>query len=81
MDGIVPELCWSAKERLLKRLRKCQDMRLRMRYLIVINLVQHRSARETASELLVLKQATGLANWQRLGARTPSASDVVGGAG
>jgi hypothetical protein len=47
-----------------------------MRYLIVINLVQHRSARETASELLVLKQATGLANWQRLGARTPSASDV-----
>jgi len=53
MDGIVPEMRWSAKERLVNRLRKILDVKLRTRYLIVINLVRHRTASETASVLSV----------------------------
>ncbi len=51
MDGIVPEMRWSAKERLVKRLRRCREVKLRTRYLIVLNLVRHRRASETASVL------------------------------
>ena len=53
MDGIVPEMRWSAKERLIKRLRKIRDVKLRTRYLIVVNLIRHRLASETASALSV----------------------------
>jgi transposase len=49
MDGIVPRVRHSVKERLYKRLRKCRDSRLRTRYLIVLNLLQHRSAQDTAA--------------------------------
>ena len=53
MDGIVPEMRWSAKERLVKRLRKIREVKLRTRYLIVINLVRHCTASETAGALSV----------------------------
>jgi transposase len=53
MEGIVPALRSSAKERLCKRLRECRDMRLRTRYLIVINLVRGHSAARTAEALSV----------------------------
>lgn len=53
MEGIVPVLRSSAKERLYKRLRECRDMRLRTRYLIVINLVRGRSAAGTGHALSV----------------------------
>lgn len=51
MDGIVPEMRWSAKERRVKRLRGCREVKLRTRELIVINLVRHRRASETANLL------------------------------
>ena len=53
MDGIVPEMRWSAKERLVKRLRRIREVKLRTRYLIVINLVRHCTASETAGALSV----------------------------
>ena len=53
MEGIVPVLRGRAKDRLYKRLRECRDMRLRTRYLIVINLVRGHSAAQTAQVLSV----------------------------
>jgi transposase len=53
MEGIVPALRGSAKDRLFTRLRKCRDMRLRTRYLIVINLARGYSASQTARVLAV----------------------------
>jgi transposase len=49
MEGIIPSLRQSAKERLLKNLRSCSDAKLKTRYLIVINLLHGRLADETAS--------------------------------
>jgi transposase len=53
MEGIVPELCYSAKERLLRRMRKCRDVKEKTRLLIIINLLDGRSAAETAKVLQV----------------------------
>jgi len=49
MEGIMPRLRQSAKERLLKNLRSCREAKLKTRYLIVVNLVHGRTADETAS--------------------------------
>jgi transposase len=48
MEGIIPFLRWSAKERLLKNMRSCQDAKLKTRYLIIVNLLNRRSPNETA---------------------------------
>jgi transposase len=48
MEGIMPGLRRSAKERLLKNLRTCRDVKLRTRYLIVVNLIHGHTADETA---------------------------------
>jgi transposase len=53
MEGIMPRLRQSAKERLLKKMRRCRDARLKIRYLIVVNLGQGRSADETAQAVKV----------------------------
>lgn len=53
MEGIVPSLRQSAKERLLKQLRFCREARLKVRYLIIVNLVNGRTAAETAEILKV----------------------------
>jgi transposase len=49
MEGIIPALRGSAKERLCRQLRKCRDTKLRMRYLVIINLANGRSAGQTAT--------------------------------
>ena len=48
MDGIVPRIGYCDKVRLYKELRKCRDAKLKVRYLIVVNLVSGRSPRDTA---------------------------------
>jgi len=48
MEGIMPSLRQSAKERLLRNMRGCCDAQLKIRYLIVVNLMQGRTADETA---------------------------------
>lgn len=53
MEGILPRLRRCDKQRALRNLRKCTDMKLRTRYLIIVNLMHGRSARETAAILQV----------------------------
>jgi hypothetical protein len=53
MEGIVPELNWSAKLRLRRQARECGDADLKTRYLIIVNLVDGLSATETAKCLAV----------------------------
>jgi transposase len=57
MEGIVPVLRGSAKDRLYRQLRNCRDAKLRMRYLIIINLVHGRSPTETARVLHVSRSS------------------------
>jgi putative transposase len=51
MRAIVPKVRFSVKERLLRQLRRCRDAGLRTRYLIIINLLNGRSASDTAAVL------------------------------
>lgn len=51
MDGILPKLRWIDKERLVERMRRCRDARLKGHYLVIVNLFEGRSTRETAKAL------------------------------
>ena len=51
MSAIVLKVRLCVKERLLRQLRRCRAAGLRTRYLIIINLVNGRSAYETAAAL------------------------------
>jgi transposase len=53
MDDIVPHLARRDKRRLQKRVRRCRDTALSIRYLIVLNLAEGRSPTETAKTLQV----------------------------
>src|SRR6266852_352039 len=53
MGGIVLKVRFSVKERLLKNLRRCRAAGVRQRYLIIVNVVNGRSARQTAEVLHV----------------------------
>lgn len=53
MEGILPALRWSVKERLLRNLKTCREAELRTRYLIIVNLMRGRAARCTAEVLSV----------------------------
>jgi transposase len=51
MPSILAGGRFSVKEKLCKQLRRCSDASVRIRYLIVINLLNKRSARQTAAAL------------------------------
>jgi transposase len=51
MTTILPRLRFSVKQRLLQQLRQCRQAGIRLRYLIIINLDNGRSARHTAAVL------------------------------
>jgi transposase len=53
MEGIVPPLRHSAKERLIRQLRRCPIGRQKLRYLVIVNLINGRSATQTAAALQV----------------------------
>jgi transposase len=53
MPVIVPKVRYAVKDRLRKNLRRCRDAGLKLRYLIVLNLLGGRSARQTAEALQV----------------------------
>ena len=55
MDGILPKLRWIDKQRLIERMRRCRDARLKGHYLIIVNLIQGRSPAETAAALGINK--------------------------
>ena len=51
MSCILPRISYSVKARLLKELRKCRNAGQRIRYLVIVNLVNGRGAYETARVL------------------------------
>src|SRR5439155_24082828 len=51
MTAIVPHLRYSAKQHLLKQLRRCRTAGLKTRYLIIVNLITGRSPALTADVL------------------------------
>jgi transposase len=53
MEGLLPELRWSDKERIRRHLRECRNAALRTRYLIIVNLLHGRSVPETMLALQV----------------------------
>ena len=57
MDGntILPKLRFSAKEKLLKHLRPCLDARVKLRYLIITNLISGRPPTEVANILQIAR--------------------------
>jgi transposase len=57
MPPILPPVRFSVKEKLLKHLRRCRHAGLRLRYLIVINLLNGRGAYQT-SEVLGVHNTT-----------------------
>lgn len=53
MDGIIPHLRFTEKEKLFQHLRRCRNSDLKIHYLIVVNLVHGRSPTLTAQALNV----------------------------
>ncbi len=53
MISILARVRFSVKEKLCKHLRRCRVAAVRIRYLIIINLLNHRSAAQTAEVLSV----------------------------
>ncbi len=53
MDGIIRKVRFVEKKKLNRHLRKCPPGRLKMHYLVIVNLLNHRSARQTAQALVV----------------------------
>jgi len=53
MTAIVLSVRYSVKQRLLKNLRRCRNAAVRLRYLMLVNLLNGRSARQTAEALQV----------------------------
>jgi transposase len=51
MSSILGSVRFCVKERLRKQLRRCRDAAVRIRYLVVLNLLNGRSARQTAAVL------------------------------
>jgi transposase len=74
MTAIVPHLRYSAKQRLLKHLRRCRTAGLKTRYLIIVNLLSGRSAEVTA-EVLGVGRSTVYAVAQRF--RTAGEAGLV----
>jgi transposase len=53
MPGIVLQVRYAVKERLLKNLRQCRGAAVKQRYLIIVNVVSGRSASQTAAALQI----------------------------
>lgn len=54
MDGIIPELRFADKQRLIRRMRKCRDAGLKTRYRVVVNRFK-RSPTQTAAALHIAR--------------------------
>ena len=54
MDGIVPELRFADKQKLIRRMRKCRGAGLKTRYLVIVNLFK-RSVTQTGAALHVAR--------------------------
>ena len=63
MAVILPQVRYSVKQRLIRQLRKCREAGLRLRYMIVINLLNGRGAYDTG-EVLGIHNTTGVPRCQ-----------------
>jgi transposase len=54
MDGIIPELRFACKQKLIRQMRKCRNAGVRTRYLIVVNLFR-RNPTQTAAAVHVAR--------------------------
>lgn len=54
MDGIIPELRFACKQKLIRRMRKCRDAEVRTRYLIIVSLFR-RNVTQTAAAVHVAR--------------------------
>ena len=59
MKQIVLKVRISVKERLCRGLRQCRDAGTRLRYLMILNVINGRSARQTATVLKVHHTTVG----------------------
>lgn len=55
MDGIIPQLRFADKQKLLRRMRKCRDAGRKTRYLIIVNLFK-RTPTQTAAALPIARR-------------------------
>lgn len=55
MDGIMPELRFADKQKLIRRMRKCRQAGLKTRYLIIVNLFSGRTPAQTAAAVHVAR--------------------------
>lgn len=53
MEGILPEVRWSAKERLIREMRRCSNAKQKLRDLIIVNLLNGRTVVATVDALQV----------------------------
>jgi putative transposase len=51
MDGIIPEIRFADKQKLIRRMRNCREAGLKTRYLIIVNLFSGRTPTQTAAAL------------------------------
>ncbi len=63
MPSILPGVRFSVKEKLCRQLRRCRLAAVRIRYLIVLNLLSRRSAYQTAVVLGVHNSAVTVSSW------------------
>jgi transposase len=54
MDGIIPDLRFASKQKLIRRMRKCRAAEVRTRYLIIVNLLR-RNPTQTAAAVHVAR--------------------------
>ena len=57
MSGIIPYVRFSVKERILKRMSKCRNARMKIRYLIIVNLFHGRTVKRIV-EILNVSRST-----------------------
>lgn len=55
MEGIVPRMSSRAKQRLIEKMRKCQDAKMKTGYRIIISLAEEATPAETARWLKVAR--------------------------
>ena len=55
MDGIVPKLQFADKQKLLKHLKNCRDVKVKQRYLIMVNLISGRPPTAVSDVLQVAR--------------------------
>jgi transposase len=68
MDGIIPELRFADKQKLIRRMRKCREAGLKTRYLVIVNLFA-RNPTQTAAALQIPRSTVyrGVERFQQFG--------------